>query len=445
MTRPAEFIQKLCDSILSLRIDGESDRAHIGRAMVDTVSVAAAGFTTPTIRKVMEAYRGSGGILWSGEPVESREAAIMINAAAAHALDFDDVYLDSWAHPSAVIVPVTLAGWDADCDIVKAHGAGLVTARAVAAALGGEHYGKGWHGTGTIGTFAAAATAGVCLGLKESELRAAFALAAAMSGGLQANFGTEAKPLQAGFAAAAGYRAARLSAVGVTGSNDVFADGYLRLYGTGERHVSAEMFRCEPGQVAVKLYPSCYATHRLIGVALDAREEILPLLSRDDLLIRLAVPQGSTAVLKYDWPTTGAEAKFSGPYNVATALIGGNVTVADFTDEAVARPIVHDLMTRISIVEDGANASGGELRAGMVELIVQSRGDVRHFTRSVIPGTPEDPARPDQLATKAAGCLEQFRIWTGTRFPLGHKLEGVEPAKAWLARLTVPDDEQILT
>ena len=72
------------------------------------------------------------------------------------------------------------------------------------------------------------------MGADESAFRSAISIAAAQAGGMQRNFGTMAKPLQAGLAASAGVRAARLAVAGVTAAPDGLGtpngDGYLGLY-----------------------------------------------------------------------------------------------------------------------------------------------------------------------------------------------------------------------
>ncbi|WP_181779952.1 MmgE/PrpD family protein, partial [Pseudonocardia pini] len=84
----------------------------------------------------------------------------MVDGTAAHALDFDDVDDALIAHPSAVLVPALLAGGQAPdvsgATLLDAFAVGIVAGRAVAAGLGiAEHYGRGWHSTGTVGAVAA--------------------------------------------------------------------------------------------------------------------------------------------------------------------------------------------------------------------------------------------------------------------------------------------------
>ena len=78
------------------------------------------------------------------------------------------------------------------------------------------HYLAGWHATGTVGTFAAAAAAGRLLGLGPDAMEHALGLAATRAAGLKASFGTMAKPLHAGRAAAGGVLAALLAEQGFT-------------------------------------------------------------------------------------------------------------------------------------------------------------------------------------------------------------------------------------
>ena len=85
---------------------------------------------------------------------------------------------------------------------------------------GDGHYEAGFHATGTIGTFGAAAAAARMLGLDEEATARAFGIAASEAAGLKSNFGTMTKPLHAGKAALNGLMAARLAARGFTARTD---------------------------------------------------------------------------------------------------------------------------------------------------------------------------------------------------------------------------------
>lgn len=435
----SDFILRLSGAVRASQAGDAAHRDLLGRAIADTVGVAAAGWAEPAVTAASNAYPGEAARSWSGSALESEDAAVMVDAIAAHALDFDDVYLDSATHPSAVILPAILRAdrHDEPDEILAAFAAGLTAALAVARRIGPGHYHRGWHGTGTVGAFAAAAAAGRLRRLDEWQLASAFALAAAQSGGLRANFGTMAKPAQAGLAAAAGVRAARLAAAGLQGSPDVFAPGgYADLYGAGDgiADLEEDAFRSRPEMLALKLYPCCYASHRLIGLALEARAALGAGLAEAGTRFRVVAPKRSLEVLRYDRPRNGLEAKFSGPYCIAAALMDGAPGLRHFDDVAPRRAEVLSLMERIDLSEDPSQDCGGDITLGQVamEVLDPTGKPVGHFLRGSIPGSPQDPPSRAAVAAKLAGCLAIFESGYGQRFPVLAKVLSIPEAAAWL-------------
>lgn len=431
-----KFIEQLCNAVLAKPTQDADTRLQIGRTIADTVAVAAAGFVEPVTRRTILAYGGGGPRAWDGTAVESRDAAGMINAIAGHALDFDDVYLDSGSHSSTVIVPSVLTLDDpvAPGKVIDACAAGLVAARAVGTLLGRQHYRRGWHATGTVGVFSATAAAAVIAGLDARQLRYAFGLAAAAAGGLQLNFSTMAKPAHAGFATSAGVRAVRLAAAGVTASEDIFgADGVVDLYQGEGGTLDADAFALRPDRVAVKLYPSCYATSRLIGVALDLRDEVGPIFADESLRVRLTTPAGSLRVLRYERPMDGLQAKFSPTFPVATALLDGPPVVGHFTGQSVHRPDLARMMDRLTVIEDPDRFYDGNLETGSVTLELFRDGErIAVRERAAIPGTDADPVTRAQVAAKAAGCFTAYHDAFGHDLPLLERLHRLPEVAYWI-------------
>jgi 2-methylcitrate dehydratase PrpD len=417
-----KFIDRLCEAVFETDGGNSDSRALIGRGIADTVAVAAAGFSETVTRCAIEAYGGTAARAWSGAFCESREAAVMMNSIASHALDFDDVYLETLTHPNAVIVPAVLQlGTSHDPEqIIGAAAAGLIAARAIGGRLGQTHYLHGWHGTGTVGVFAAAASAGRLASLSTRQMKWAFGLAAAMSGGLQKNFSTMAKPCQAGFAAAAGMRAVRLASANITASDDIFEpNGYFDVYGDGRTALTEDLFALRPDRISVKLYPCCYAASRLIGIALDAYKDLGTIFADPAISMNLVVPHGSIDVLRYDDPTDGLQAKFSATYTVSAALLDGMVNMRHFGDAALRRQDIRECMARLTISEDRAQPSGGELETGVVRLRVFTHGDlIGSYSRHAIPGSPTDAANIDQIKLKAQGCYSVFEGAFGHALPI---------------------------
>ena len=142
-------------------------------------------------------------------------AAALINGAAAHTVEVDDIFRDGIYHPGAPTIPAALA-------LAQARGAsgeqflravivGYEISTRIGAAMGRAHY-KYWHNTGTIGCFGACAAAAELLRLDAARFAHALATVTTFSAGLQQAFRMDSmsKPLHAGHAAEAG-RAPRRS------------------------------------------------------------------------------------------------------------------------------------------------------------------------------------------------------------------------------------------
>jgi 2-methylcitrate dehydratase PrpD len=172
----------------------------------------------------------------TGARAGARDAALL-NGAAAHALDFDDGHAWMGAHPSAPIVSAAAAlaeAVDARGDkLLAAVVAGVHAGTMLSLALGHGHYVVGWHPTGTVGAVAAAAACAAILDLGVAETAVALNHAAAQAAGARIVFGSMAKPLNAGNAAANAVQATLLAQAGVTVTSDVVdgAQGVAAIYG----------------------------------------------------------------------------------------------------------------------------------------------------------------------------------------------------------------------
>ena len=429
------FIDRLSEAIAACR-PAEAHLPFVWRAFADTLAAAAAGFAEEPVRGIVAAHAGTGALAWSGEPCDGAETAVMLNGLAAHAIDYDDVLMGGSLHASAVIVPAILGSGEAiDPDrLACAYAAGLLAARATSERVGRGHRKLGWHGTGVFGAIAAAAAAARLRGFDPVPVRSTLAVAAGQAGGLQLNFGTLAKPCQAGFAAAAGFRSARLVAAGVDGSPDIFARrGFADLYGAGDgvEEPGDEFFLPRPDLIALKLYPCCYGGHRLIGAVLDARKvaHFDPL--DPSLSFRAIAASGGLHSLPYDRPDSGLQAKFSARHAVAVTLLEGAPRIEHFTDGSIHRADIRTVADRIEISEDAAHPSGG-LSKGYARIIVSRGGElIADVERTALPGSPQDPPPTDALSAKIDDCLSTFRAAYGRAFAPWRQMSAVAGFGAW--------------
>lgn len=198
------------------------------QCLLDWFAVTVAGaqdeLTDILAREAMEdGAKGSASLVGRAEKTLPSTAAL-INGAASHALDYDDVNFAMHGHPTVTVVPALLAlGEQRKASgrlFVESFVAGYETAGRIGLLVEPSHYAKGFHATATVGSFSATAAAGRMLGLSDQQLAVAFGIAATQAAGLKSNFGTMCKPLHAGTASEHGLRAARLAAKGFTARGD---------------------------------------------------------------------------------------------------------------------------------------------------------------------------------------------------------------------------------
>src|SRR5262245_42478788 len=211
------------------------ESAKIG--ILDTVGVTLAGSLEPCARIARRVSAAPGPALLFGTTQRlSVTDATLVNGVAAHALDFDDCNNTLGGHPSVPILPGLFALADAmpvrGRDLIAAYVAGFETETRIARAVNLHHYDKGWHPTATLGVFGAAAAVSLLLALTEEQTATALAIAASLSSGLKANFGTMTKPLHIGRCAQNGVLAAMLAREGMTASHDAFehTQGFFNVF-----------------------------------------------------------------------------------------------------------------------------------------------------------------------------------------------------------------------
>ncbi len=375
----------------------ETERGEAFLSVLDTLAVghAARGSAIP-------ARLAGAGVLSEGPADQA-----LLAATTAHVLDYDDVQMSSVCHASAVIVPALLAlrpRWP-EADLAAAYHAGLRTLAVLARLLGPRHYMAGWHATATLGPFGAAAALVQLAGGDAAVLRHALALAACQAAGLQRSFGTDAKPLQAGLAAAAGVRAALWAVAGVQGGDVLAANGFLDLYGAGGQGVATLEQALQPAphdQVSRKGYPCCYASQRLIAAAARLHAAAPPW--QPGMRLRLRVQAGTLLPLVARVPDSANSAKFCGAYLAAAALIDGTVGMRHFEPAALARADIRACMEATAIEETGPRAAA--LEDGSVHGAVLGAGgemlaevEVLHF-----PGSPQQPLDLAQMRAKVLDC-----------------------------------------
>jgi 2-methylcitrate dehydratase PrpD len=385
---------------------------HAKRAAVDWFAAALpGGLEAPaTLLAAMLAEEGGGRALLypSGARAPLRGAAL-VNAAAAHTIEFDDIFRDGIFHPGAPTIAAALAA--AQCRgadgmrLLRAIVVGYEVSTRIAAALAPAHY-RFWHTTGTIGTFGAASAVATILDLPRAPFMHALATAGTLAAGLQQAFRSDSmsKPLHAGHAAEAGALAALAASRGLTGALDILEGEAGMGVAMGDAPDWDAAFddlgrRYNIARITVKNHGCCGHTFAAIDGALALREAHA--LTADRVArLRIGTYRTAIEVAGNTRVATAFEVKFSLPYTVATALVHGSVRRDAFVPARLADPVVQDLMQRIELVVDPeCDAAFPHRRAAVVEIETTDgrRLEHRQPTRK---GDPEAPLSDAELEDK---------------------------------------------
>ena len=326
-------------------------------ALLDWAGVTALGAREPLteilLRDALANDEGGTATLAGRDALVSPAFAALINGAASHALDYDDINLRMRGHPSVAVIPALLAASGSEIcsgrDFLEALVAATEVACIAGEMLGAEHYERGFHTTATVGTLAAAAGVARLWGLDADKTASALGLAATQAAGLQASFGSMAKPLHAGKAAMNGFLAARWAAGGMTaGSQSLEAMGATQSRTFRLLEIRAD--RSEPFGIegnVFKYHAACYYTHSAIDAALALKQaQAIAPESIERAVVSLSPAQ--LKVCDIEAPATALEIKFSIRHLVAMALLGIDTGAADsYSLETLRDPGIAALRGRI--------------------------------------------------------------------------------------------------
>lgn len=319
--------------------------------LLDWIGSALAGKGARAVEAIARFAHAMGPAEGSAEVLIDRRGtspyfAAMVNAAASHFAEQDDVHNSAVFHPGAVVMPPALAiaqargasGRELLVAIVAGYEAGI----RVGEFLGRSHY-RIFHTTGTAGTIAAAAAAGRLLGLDAVQMRHAFGSAGTQAAGLWEFLrdAADSKQLHTAHAAGAGLAAAYLAADGFTGAQRIF---------DGERGMAAGMStdsdptrladrlgsRWTLAETSFKYHASCRHTHPAADALLALMQEHR-LAPGDVAEVVAQVHQGAIDVLgAVTKPATVHQAKFSMGTVLGLIATTGRAGLAEFDERFLA-------------------------------------------------------------------------------------------------------------
>ena len=337
--------------------------AHLG--FVDCLGVMLAGANEPVLQALRHWAALQGGYararcVGQAERLPASMAAL-INATAAHALDFDDFAFSN--HPSAVLCPAILGAADASprpisgALALKAYVLGYEVWADAFVREPDLYYDKGWHPTAILGTLGSAVAASVIMGLSEDQTCHALALAASCAGGVFENFGTMAKPLHGGRASSVGVMAAEMAACGMQASEQAIEGprGMLRAFSPAGRVDLESSFHQKEAwwihryRLNLKRFPVVGSAQRGIEAMLGWREQNPKVQAVNIDKIHIVISQRHAAVMPYALPQDALQAKFSLPFALVCALLKGRVGLNELQDDFIQSAQVQHLMACVTI------------------------------------------------------------------------------------------------
>ena len=189
---------------------------------LDFAGVTLNGSTTDSAKTVVKALEdvgrsGPSAVIGTDKRVLPEYAALA-NGTAFHSIEMDDINNEASLHPGVVAFPTALAMADITQVSGKEFISAVVAGYDVIVRLGRalkpkEHYGRGFHPTGTCGAFGAAAVSARLLGLKGDSYTHALGIAGSQAAGSMEYLaqGAWTKRLHPGWSAHSGIWAALLA------------------------------------------------------------------------------------------------------------------------------------------------------------------------------------------------------------------------------------------
>jgi len=263
----------------------------------------------------------------------------------------------------------------------------------------------GFHPPGTVGVLGSALAAALWLELTPRQMRTALGLAASRAAGIAGNIGTMTKASHCGNAARAGVESALLARRGFTASESTLEEpsGWGYVFGGDDfdrkrllEGMGALDCFASPG-FAIKRWPA----HTAMQVAIDAA---LPLHRPDAPLPGLVHVEAP--VFEYcdrPSPRDGDDARFSFQFNVAQALLDGEVSASSFHAARVRRPELRALTERVRL------ELRSDIPADFRHMRVKIRlDDGRSSSSDRWPGHWKSPASESQVREKFLACAAEL-------------------------------------
>ncbi len=383
--------------------------------VLDVVGLSMAGYKLlPFPKFIVDYYTKMGGsteakILTTGAKIPAINAAL-VNAACAHALDMDDGHRFAALHPGTVIVPASLAAAEFSEASTKQLISGIVVGYEIMIRLGmainPSSLERGFHITGTVGTFGAAAATAKILDLSHEDTIGSLGMAGLQSAGLiQTNqdiYGSTVKPLTPGKSAMAGLLSSIIAKEGFRGPLKIF-EGDAGFFKATTDIVKEDLLTNRLGEhyeinnIYNKLHAACRHTNGAIDAALELSKKVNINAIAE---IKCETYQAAIRLAGIKNPTTVSGARFSIPFSIALALKEQDAGADKYVEAYINDKQIQKLADKVRL---SVNKKWNQLypdKRGATVTIIETDGKTWSYEVDLAKGEPEHPASWEDLYGK---------------------------------------------
>ncbi|KAH8688730.1 hypothetical protein BGW36DRAFT_421120 [Talaromyces proteolyticus] len=391
---------------------------------LDWVGCAIAGRHHPAVSAIAKYAVQMGPTTGKSEFIDgslglltSPAFAALVNGAASHVVEQDDLHNRSMMHPATVIFPAALAvAQDIQAngkDFIAACVVGYEVACRVGEYLGRNHY-EMFHSTATGGVVGVAAAVSHLLRHNMSQMLSAIGTAGTQAAGLWQFLidASHSKQVHTGKACFDGIFAAYVAKHNLLGPKDILEGPRGMGNALGRGSTSPEAIDQSLGidfavlQSSFKWHASCRHTHPSVDALLSLMQKHA--LKFDDIESVVArTYQAAINVLGLSGRgETVHQSKFTMGFVLAVAAKYGQAMITDFTEEALRDPALRNFQDRVTMKYDAhIDSQFPQKWQGTVEVTCNSGKQISESVE-YLKGDPQLPLTRLELEAKTRALFD---------------------------------------
>ena len=393
-------------------------------SILDTLGCIIAGTSSTDVVAMTSMVRAWGGapvctVLGSRGLKLPPQSAALLNGAAIHQHDFDDVHDAVTCHPTAsTLVPALAAAEETQSasgkDLILSVALGNDITCRVSRAIVGAH-GHPWYRAPVVGMFGATAASAKIFGASKEQYVEAFGLALPQIGGTYASLhhsGSSVRSIRDGLAYRDGLLSAELAMRGIKGDPEVFEGkfGFYQAYYKGaydrDRLLDGLGTDYETSRVSLKPWPSARHLHTTITAVLDLlRDHNLAFDDVAEVVFDVGkVNSGRCAPLTDELRKNHIDLLSNLPFAVAAAILHGTIPLSVYLDPREAETVAAQALPKVRWRDNPEQDGAWRFEPGRVELRTAAGATYAASCFTAL-GHPENPMTQQQRHDKFRGCV----------------------------------------